>query len=311
MEGSAPTPDGKRTQVSEGPRWLASRARRIRSVLVMVAILVLTACSGGEKPSEGEPSTQSETSTEPTAPPSADVFSPLPGAVIDGRFPVADDGRQLALSCWGEGSPIVVLEDGHPSEQGGRFQFGRTGGAFLNALLAHTRVCAYDRAGYAASDPAPLEPRTADDVIGDLHALLAAAEIAGPYVLVGSSFGGMIVTYYAARHPEDVAGVVLLDVPAPTDTLTLEEIPELAWDHPLNPEHVDVIPEFESRFANERLPIQAPLTVITASDGQSSAEDQSIWLELNPAATQVQLVGDHDIYLSDAAGVAVEVVKLL
>jgi len=80
----------------------------------------------------------------------------------------------------------------------------------------------------------------------------------------------------------------------------------------MNPEHVDVIPEFESRFADERLPIQAPLTVITASDGQSSAEDQSIWLELNPAAaTQVQLVGDHDIYLSDAAGVAAEVVKLL
>ncbi|MDQ3477189.1 MAG: alpha/beta hydrolase [Actinomycetota bacterium] len=242
--------------------------------------------------------------------PSADVSAPMPGAVIDGRFPV-EDGRQLALSCWGEGSPTIVLEDGHPSEQGGRFQFGRTGGAFLNALVADTRVCAYDRAGYAASDPAPNEPRTADNVIGDLRALLAAAEVAGPYVLVGSSFGGMIVTYYAARHPEDVAGVVLLDVPAPTDTLTLEEIPELAWDHAANPEHVDVIPEFESRFANERLPIQAPLTVITASEGQSSVEDQSVWLEFNPAATQVQLVGDHDIYLSDALGVAAEVVKLL
>ncbi len=56
--------------------------------------------------------------------------------------------------------------------------------------MADTRVCAYDRAGYAASDPAPNEPRTADNVIGDLRALLAAAEVAGPYVLVGSSFGG-------------------------------------------------------------------------------------------------------------------------
>ena len=105
--------------------------------------------------------------------------------------------------------------------------------------------------------------------------------------------------------------MVLLDVPAPTDTLTLEDIPELAWDHPLNPEHVDVIPEFETRFANERLPIEAPLTVVTASNGQSSVEDQSVWLGLSPQATQVPLVGDHDIYLSDPDGVAAEVMKLL
>ena len=297
--------------MSERSGWESSRPRTSRFVLVPVAILVLAGCSGGETSADAESSTQGETSSESSPAPSADAFVPMSGAVIDGRFPVAEDGRQLALSCWGEGSPTVVLEDGHPSEQGGRLQFGRTGGAFLNALVAHTRVCAYDRAGYTASDPAPNEPRTADDVIEDLHALLTAAEVAGPYVLVGASFGGMIVTYYAARHPEEVAGVVLLDVPAPTDTLTLEEIPELAWDHPANPEHVDVIPEFESRFANERLPIQAPLTVITASEGQSSVEDQSVWLELNPAATQVQLVGDHDIYLSDALGVAAEVVRLL
>jgi len=235
----------------------------------------------------------------------------MPDAAIDGRFPVSDDGRQLALSCWGQGSPTIVLEDGHPSEQGGRFQFGRTGGAFLSALVAHTRVCAYDRAGYAASDPAPNQPRTADDVIEDLHALLLAAQVTGPFVLAGSSFGGIIVTYYASQYPEDVVGVVLMDVPAPTGTLTVEEIPELAWDHPENPEHVDVIPEFESRFANERLPFDAALTVITATAGQSDVEDQSVWLELSPEATQVELVGDHNIYLSDPAGVAAEIVKLL
>jgi len=297
--------------MSERSGWQSSPPWTSRFVLVPVAILVLAECGGGETSSDAESSTQGETSSESAPAPSADAFVPMSGAVIDGRFPVAEDGRQLALSCWGEGSPTVVLEDGHPSEQGGRLQFGRTGGAFLNALVADTRVCAYDRAGYAASDPAPNQPRTADDVIEDLHALLTAAEVAGPYVLVGASFGGMIVTYYAARHPEEVAGVVLLDVPAPTDTLTLEEIPELAWDHPLNPEHVDVITEFETRFANERLPIQAPLTVITATDGQSDVEDQRIWLELNPAATQVELVGEHDIYLSDPVGVAAEVVKLL
>lgn len=296
--------------MSERARWRPLRPGSTRSALAAVAIVVLTACSAGQTASEGDPSSAGGSAPEPTVAPSADVFAPLAGAVIDGRFPVAD-GRQLALSCWGEGSPTIVLEDGHPSEQGGRFQFGRTGGAFLNALVAHTRVCAYDRAGYAASDPAPNEPRTADDVIEDLNTLLMAAQVADPFVLVGSSFGGIIVTYYASQFPEDVAGVVLLDVPAPTDTLTLEEIPELAWDHPENPEHVDVIPEFETRFANEPVPFDAPLTVITATGGQSDAENQSVWLELSPQAAQVELAGNHDIYLSDPAGVAAEIVKLL
>ncbi len=100
----------------------------------MAAIVILTTCSAAETSSEEQPSAQRGTSSVAVVPPSADVFAPMPGAVIDGRFPV-EDGRQLALSCWGERSPTIVLEDGHPSEQGGRFQFGRTGGAFLNGPL--------------------------------------------------------------------------------------------------------------------------------------------------------------------------------
>jgi pimeloyl-ACP methyl ester carboxylesterase len=148
-------------------------------------------------------------------------------------------------------------------------------------------------------------------VVNDLHALLATANIDGPYVLVGASFGGMIVTYYAARFPDDVAAVALLDVPAPSATLSLAEAPELAWDHPTNPENVNVVPEFENRFARKRLPFEAPLTVITASKGQSSVEDQSIWLELSPQTTQVELQGGHNIYEDDPEGVAAEVIKLL
>jgi hypothetical protein len=89
----------------------------------------------------------------------------------------------------------------------------------------------------------------------------------------------------------------------------VEEIPEIAWDHPENPEHVDVVPEFETRFARERLPIDAPLTVVTAT--QSDVEDQSIWLEISPEATQVELEGGHDIYLDDPEGAAAEVLKLV
>ena len=129
---------------------------------------------------------------------------------------MADDGRELVLLCEGEGTPTVILEDGHPSETGGIIRFSR--GPIWDDLAAETRVCAYDRAGWGFSDPAPFEPRTADDVVDDLQALLLRRARQGPFVLVGSSFGGFIVTYYAAREPEDVAAVVLLDVPAPTDT---------------------------------------------------------------------------------------------
>ena len=85
---------------------------------------------------------------------------------------------------------------------------------------AFTRVCVYDRpgtllnaedtAGRSRSDPAPL-PRTAQDVVADLHALLRAARVPGPYVLVGHSLGGLCVRLYATTYPEEVAGLVLVD----------------------------------------------------------------------------------------------------
>jgi pimeloyl-ACP methyl ester carboxylesterase len=62
----------------------------------------------------------------------------------------------------------------------------------------------------AAGDPAPT-PRTAKDVVADLHALLAAAKVHGPYVLVGHSNGGLFVQLHASEHPAEVAGLVLID----------------------------------------------------------------------------------------------------
>jgi pimeloyl-ACP methyl ester carboxylesterase len=73
-----------------------------------------------------------------------------------------------------------------------------------------TRVCAYDRAGMGWSEMGP-EPRDAKQISGELHILLSKAGIEGPYVLVGHSFGGMYMQTYAARYPEEVAGVALVD----------------------------------------------------------------------------------------------------
>lgn len=276
--------------------------------LIMTVVVACSPGSGGSgvpAASGASAAVATPTAPEPSGTASA-AIDPLSSPSITGRFAVSD-GRQLALTCWGTGSPTVVLVGGHPSDGIADFE----GTQFVRLLAAETRTCAYSRSGYRGSDPAPNEPRTADDVNADLKELLAAAEVDGPLVLVGSSFGGMIVTYYADRHPDDIVGVVLLDVPAPSASLTLEELPEVAWDHPANPEHVDVIPEFEGRFARERLPIDAPLTVITATDGQSSLDDQRIWLEINPDGTQVELQGGHDIYQDDPEGTAAEILKVV
>ena len=55
------------------------------------------------------------------------------------------------------------------------------------------------------------EPRTTRAVVDELGRLLRAASVAGPYVLVGHSLGGAYIRGYAARFPQDVVGMVLVD----------------------------------------------------------------------------------------------------
>jgi pimeloyl-ACP methyl ester carboxylesterase len=77
-----------------------------------------------------------------------------------------------------------------------------------------TRVCAYDRAGMGWSETGT-EPRDAKRISSELHTLLGEAGIEGPYVLVGHSFGGLYAQTYAARYPEQVAGVGLVESSSP------------------------------------------------------------------------------------------------
>jgi pimeloyl-ACP methyl ester carboxylesterase len=113
------------------------------------------------------------------------------------------DGRHLYMTCEGQGSPTVVLDAG----------FGATSQAWSRvqpALARRTRVCAYDRAGYGQSDPGPL-PRDGAAIAKDLDEALTAAKIAGPFVMVGHSAGGLYVRLFADRRPNDVVGMVLVD----------------------------------------------------------------------------------------------------
>src|SRR5687768_4569261 len=122
---------------------------------------------------------------------------PPPGEMVD------VGGYSLHINCVGQGSPTVVLDAG----SGG---FSAQWVRVQQEVSGTTRVCAYDRAGMGWSEMGP-EPRDAKQITGELHTLLSEAGIEGPYVLVGHSFGGMYMQTYAARYPDEVAGVALVD----------------------------------------------------------------------------------------------------
>jgi hypothetical protein len=236
----------------------------------------------------------------PAGPASAD---PAASPSIEAKFAVADDGRRLALVCWGEGSPTVLLETGGANIE------EWTGSGMVRRLATGTRVCTYDRAGTGTSDPAPNERRDADDVVSDLKALLVAADVDGPYVLLGRSFGGMIVTHYAETLPEDVVGVVVLDTPPPSATFTEESEPGLVWDYPGNTERLDVVGGFENRFAKDPPKFEVPVLVITPVPGEASAKEEGFWLQVSPKSRQVELACGEEPTVGPCADAVVEFVN--
>jgi pimeloyl-ACP methyl ester carboxylesterase len=93
------------------------------------------------------------------------------------------------------------------------------------AVAADTRVCVYDRAGRGWSEPAD-SPQDAADIATDLHTLLERGKVPGPYVLAGHSFGGLYVLTFAARYPDEVAGMVLLDSTEPGSAASRATTPD-------------------------------------------------------------------------------------
>lgn len=129
------------------------------------------------------------------------------------RFPMAGElidveGHGMHMSCTGTGTPTVVLEPG-----GGEMSSNL--GWITPAVARDTRVCVYDRPGRGWSEPTET-PQDGTRVATDLHTLLHAANVPGPYVLAGHSFGGLYVLTFAAHYPHEVAGLVLIDSTSPT-----------------------------------------------------------------------------------------------
>jgi pimeloyl-ACP methyl ester carboxylesterase len=113
-------------------------------------------------------------------------------------------GHRMYYECSGQGVPTVVLDAGSPDTS--------AAWRYVQPLIARdTRVCAYDRAGLGRSAPPTAGKRTALTQVHDLNALLAAARIPGPYVVVGHSWGGFLARLFAWAYPRRTAGVVLID----------------------------------------------------------------------------------------------------
>ncbi len=163
------------------------------------------------------------------------AFANTAKAEAAGRRVTVGNGRDLYLVCAGPvrpQQPTIVLVSGYHDSSDVWTQDdvlsllpNARGPAVLPALSRTNRVCAYDRPGtlrYLNGFPltdrtTPVaQPRTIKNIAAELHALLAAARVPRPYVLVGHSLGGLTVLFYARAYPDDVRGAVFVDALSPS-----------------------------------------------------------------------------------------------
>ncbi|QEH77827.1 alpha/beta hydrolase [Sphingomonas sp. C8-2] len=183
--------EGRTMAVDDGVGGTASRGGRgagwLRRAMLGCAAFIALAPAGAAEPGGKGAQVPSETLAE---------FA-RPHQLVD------IGGRKLNLFCMGAG-PRTVLFDAGGSD------WSVIWALVLPEVAKHARACAYDRAGLGYSDPAA-GPRSPIAIVEDLHALIRAAGIETPLVLVGHSLGGFHTKLYARLYPEDVAGLVLID----------------------------------------------------------------------------------------------------
>lgn len=195
-----------------------------------------------ELPPTATPFVPTATPTPTALPPTATATRIALPTVTGTQAPIArlvSTGKyRLYLACSGTGSPTVVMDSGlgagssewsfiapkiaarSPHPVSALRAPGAPSADFAEGMRPltgqdgpdgwGTRVCVYDRANTGRSDHAPT-PRTSQDLVDDLHTLLTNAGVAGPYVLVGHSLGGLNARLYASEYPGSVVGMVLVD----------------------------------------------------------------------------------------------------
>jgi pimeloyl-ACP methyl ester carboxylesterase len=189
--------------------------RAWRAGVAVATAVVVAAAMGGCAGSSASPGFVSAGPVS-AGPVSAGSVSASSGSDVDASIDVGG-GRLMHLECRGTGSPTVVLVSGLRAA-GDYWNDSATGyTAVFPAVAEHTRVCEYDRPGIVRSGARPglsdpvSQPTTPSSAAADLDALLRAAGERGPFVLAAHSYGGMIARMFASEHPEQVAGLVLID----------------------------------------------------------------------------------------------------
>ncbi|HEY8168726.1 MAG: alpha/beta fold hydrolase [Candidatus Limnocylindrales bacterium] len=218
-------------------------------------------------------------------------------------------GGQIHVWCDGSGDgPTVVFL----SAVGGDHSLV----PIAERIQSDHRVCFYDRPGDNDTAP-PDQPRDAASDAADLHELLGVAGIDGPVVLVGHSYGGLVALVAAADHPEDVAGMVLVDGSHPDAEAAMSEAMTEAQrayfdDRMLNFPYVDWPTSLEQAGdAVPRIP-DIPVTVLTATrsflepcdPALPCAELQEIWLDAQATYATLtsktkQVMADTSHYVHD------------
>jgi pimeloyl-ACP methyl ester carboxylesterase len=177
----------------------------------ILALPTLAACTASAETPAPSASASPPTGSDGTSTPEADVHE------ID-----LGDGRVLYMSCAGSGEQTVVLESGyHESSDTWMVTEDETDRSVFARLADRYRVCAYDRPGTLLllgdspsvterSTPVPM-PRSAADVVDDLHTAFDASGESGPFILTAHSLGGFLARLYAQTYPDDLDGLVFVD----------------------------------------------------------------------------------------------------
>lgn len=132
------------------------------------------------------------------------------------RLVPVGEGRAINLICLGHGSPTIVLNAGLGS-------WAVVWRSVQTPLAQRTRVCAWDPAGFGFSSPSS-EPQDAVHLTKDLEQTLKAADMNGPYLMVGHSAGAFVALRFADRHPNSVVGMVLLDPAIPEENAVMKRV---------------------------------------------------------------------------------------
>ena len=279
--------------------------------LAGIAALAISAAIAGcsTAASSGVPATAGPPSAAPAA---AVTTAPSPSTDLLADIDIGG-GRTMHLLCVGPidaAKPTVLFESGLGGDAG---QFSDV----IHELDGSVRACAYDRAGAGQSPPATVG-RTTDDQVTDLRALLAAAKVPPPYIVVGYSLGGWNAIVHADRYPDDVAGAVFVDVrppamsletakllppPSATDSDVMKEIRDevttFDTDPTLNPEGLKLADSADEAIAAKGFGAK-PLVVLVAAD--TSALSEGVEPALGAAFVELMLKQQQELARLSTAG---------